>query len=188
MKQARVYWINSLLKGTLNTSTPLSTQTGQHCPSSHPWEADDGVSRTSGGGEGGSYTNLDVRDPPHIKLKLYRTSSGWSTSPGLSAPTTSKQAVEVNPSQLKPPQQAVCPQQEQASLLTPTGPYHQPVQQPAYHPLPSLAPQMMNPFIPTPPSPVYSNPMMCQNVAYYNPFMLPYPMMPQQQTPTPFPY
>ena len=44
IKQARVYCINSLLKGA-----------GQHCPTSHPWEADDGVSWTSGEGEGGSH-------------------------------------------------------------------------------------------------------------------------------------
>ena len=42
---------NVVKANVLETST--STQAAQRCPPSHPWEADNGVSRTSGGGRGG---------------------------------------------------------------------------------------------------------------------------------------
>ena len=148
-------------------------------PPSHPREVDNGVSRTSGGGEEGGLSNVEPKEPPHIKLKLYRTSSGWSTCPDPQPPTTVQQEVKVNPSLLKPQQQTACPPQEQASLLVPTGPHNQPVQQPAYYPLP-YPPQGMNPFTPIPSNTVLSNPMLCYNVAYTNPFMLQDTMMPRQ--------
>ena len=146
---------------------------------SHPREVDNGVSRTSSGGEEGGLSNVEPKEPPHIKLKLYRTSSGWSTCPDPQPPTAVQQEVKVNPSLLKPQQQTACPPQEQASLFMPTGSHNQPVQQPVYHPLP-YPPQGMSPFTPTLPNPIFSNPMMCYNVAYTNPFILQDTMMPQQ--------
>ena len=116
-------------------------------PPSHPREVDNGVSWTSGGGEEGGLANVEPKEPPHIKLKLYRTSSGWSTCPDLQPPTAVQQEVKVNPSLLKPQQQTACPPQEQASLFMPTGPHNQPVQQPVYHPLP-YPPQGMSPSYP----------------------------------------
>ena len=52
--------------------------------SSHPPQVGDELSQTNDDGEGGSLPQSDL---PSIKLKLYKTSSGWSTSPD-SPPTT----------------------------------------------------------------------------------------------------
>ena len=49
-------------------------------PPFHPREVDNGVSRTSGGGEEGGYHDAD-----NLKIKLFKTSSGWSTSPDSQA-------------------------------------------------------------------------------------------------------
>ena len=60
-------------KNPLNSNQPSD-------PPFHPREVDNGVSRTSGGGEEGAYH--DSRQmPDNLKMKLFKTPSGWSTSP-----------------------------------------------------------------------------------------------------------
>ena len=53
-QQDETSFTNSTARSYTMQTTPLSTQTDQHCLPSHPWEADNGVSWTGGGGLGGS--------------------------------------------------------------------------------------------------------------------------------------
>ena len=105
-------------------------------------------------------------DPPHIKLKLFKTSSGWSTSPD------SQDTMFGGPTQATQP--GVESQYGQASLHTMSPSFPVPVYPPYHIP----APQTMNAMATAPlfryPSHVNSNPFMMQNN-----------MMPMQQVSSP---
>ena len=144
-------------------------------PPTHPGEAGNGVSWTSGGVEEGGNQELDgnnvhpapqEEDPPHIKLKLFKTSSGWSTSPD------SQETMFDGPKQATQP--GMVSQYGQASLHTMSPSFPVPV----YPPYQIPAPQTMNAMATAPlfryPSRVNSNPFMMQNN-----------MMPMQQVSSP---